>query len=382
MSDIYLNGGSKKIILNGTTYFASGGGGGSTPTLITKTITENGTYSAEDDSADGYSEVTVDVSGVEIETITQTEYDALTQEEKENGTVYLIEAVSSVLDMSDATINRQNSGIAISLSSGSVSTTRPTSGSQIGCNVSKGIDLTNIDSITFDTYTDTAYGDGDADNDLRLLSVSVGTSALTNSYVLYTSHPAQMRSYAKANAVWLNERLDVSNLIGTYYFNINANGWNMSIRNIELNSNDAKLMYLDEEYTKKNLKQHGVNYEWYSNQDETLVVRLKLSDGSFRWYFNGVYVPTSPFLSIPGNLSSFIKNGVIVGCKKHELDSYRNDPMVGFYSNTLRVWTQGLGGNASGKIWAIMESSDTGSNTYPDQCYHAWEEPSFDPING
>lgn len=33
-------------------------------TLITKTITENGTYSAEDDDADGYSEVTVNVSGV------------------------------------------------------------------------------------------------------------------------------------------------------------------------------------------------------------------------------------------------------------------------------------------------------------------------------
>lgn len=32
-------------------------------TLITKTITENGTYSAEDDDADGYSEVTVNVSG-------------------------------------------------------------------------------------------------------------------------------------------------------------------------------------------------------------------------------------------------------------------------------------------------------------------------------
>lgn len=63
MSDIYLSGASKKIILNGTTYFASGGGG-STPTLITKTITENGTYSAEDDSADGYSEVTVNVPTV------------------------------------------------------------------------------------------------------------------------------------------------------------------------------------------------------------------------------------------------------------------------------------------------------------------------------
>lgn len=38
------------------------GGGGSTPTLVTKQITENGTYTAADDNADGYSEVTVNVN--------------------------------------------------------------------------------------------------------------------------------------------------------------------------------------------------------------------------------------------------------------------------------------------------------------------------------
>ena len=37
------------------------GGGGSEPTLITKNITENDTYSAADDGADGYSSVTVNV---------------------------------------------------------------------------------------------------------------------------------------------------------------------------------------------------------------------------------------------------------------------------------------------------------------------------------
>ena len=40
-----------------------GGGGGSTPTLIAKSITQNGTYLAQDDNADGYSEVSVDVEG-------------------------------------------------------------------------------------------------------------------------------------------------------------------------------------------------------------------------------------------------------------------------------------------------------------------------------
>lgn len=39
----------------------TGSGGGGDATLITKTITANGTYSAEDDDADGYSEVTVNV---------------------------------------------------------------------------------------------------------------------------------------------------------------------------------------------------------------------------------------------------------------------------------------------------------------------------------
>ena len=34
---------------------------GTAPTLITKQITENGTYTAADDNADGYSEVTVNV---------------------------------------------------------------------------------------------------------------------------------------------------------------------------------------------------------------------------------------------------------------------------------------------------------------------------------
>lgn len=37
--------------------------GGAVPVLIEKTISENGTYNAADDDADGYSSVTVDVSG-------------------------------------------------------------------------------------------------------------------------------------------------------------------------------------------------------------------------------------------------------------------------------------------------------------------------------
>ena len=50
-------------------------GGGGTPTLITKTITENGTYSASDDNADGYSQVTVAVEGFKKKSIANTPTD-------------------------------------------------------------------------------------------------------------------------------------------------------------------------------------------------------------------------------------------------------------------------------------------------------------------
>lgn len=40
-----------------------GGDGGVSPTLITRSITENGAYNASSDNADGYSQVTVNVSG-------------------------------------------------------------------------------------------------------------------------------------------------------------------------------------------------------------------------------------------------------------------------------------------------------------------------------
>ena len=46
--------------------------GGSQPVLVTKTITQNGTYNASSDSADGYSQVTVNVSGSQPVLITKT----------------------------------------------------------------------------------------------------------------------------------------------------------------------------------------------------------------------------------------------------------------------------------------------------------------------
>ena len=54
-----LNGSPKKLILNGKQYL----GIMPSASLTTKNITANGTYNASSDNADGYSSVTVNVSG-------------------------------------------------------------------------------------------------------------------------------------------------------------------------------------------------------------------------------------------------------------------------------------------------------------------------------
>lgn len=62
-----------------------GSNGGSTPTLITKNINANGIYNAQDDNADGYSSVNVNVSGGgggNCTINTQAQWDALTFAQK------------------------------------------------------------------------------------------------------------------------------------------------------------------------------------------------------------------------------------------------------------------------------------------------------------
>ena len=68
---------------------------GGEPIMATKSITADGTYYASSDGVDGYSEVIVDVTG-KVETITQNNYDALSQAEKLNGNAYVIENDSKI----------------------------------------------------------------------------------------------------------------------------------------------------------------------------------------------------------------------------------------------------------------------------------------------
>lgn len=116
------------------------------------------------------------------------------------------------------------------------------------------------------------------------------------------------------------------------------------------------------------------NYNWYYNDDKTLIVRESKADGSFRWYFNNVYIPdSSPFLAIPSNLTRFDPGnvgveGVVSG------NQTISTGVVGFYNSTIRLWNEGLTYNQYGYAKAILESTDSGISRYNE---HTWEDPNI-----
>lgn len=142
-------------------------------------------------------------------------------------------------------------------------------------------------------------------------------------------------------------------------------------------------------YTDPPLEVKNPNYNWWTNADETIIVREDTSDTShktYRWYFKD-FEFTDYYMPIPSELARFVPSSD-VGCCGWCADWYDPDEhpdrepncVVGFYGNTIRMWTIGLGSNMIGTCnMCIIESTD---NSISDQVYHGWIEPTFDPING
>lgn len=248
MSDIYLSGGSKKIILNGTTYFASGGGG-YTPTLITKTITENGTYSAEDDNADGYSEVTVEVP-TGCPTITMTDYNNLTPEQKANGDYYISDYSASITRDFPYTAS---SIVAVAKKEGSMSISQNTSnkslstiwngGGNIGLDVryKVPIDFTDITELKYNLSLGACYGNGSQAKKSAWYYVVAIVSESSVEQTSYFSGDStnfeKSKKYSLSNQSYSAESINVSSLTGEHYLVVVAHGWNSTISNIQLKCN-------------------------------------------------------------------------------------------------------------------------------------------------
>jgi hypothetical protein len=147
------------------------------------------------------------------------------------------------------------------------------------------------------------------------------------------------------------------------------------------------------------------NYEWWANEDKTIVIRRKLFDSNnnyysisecpYRIYFNWFDINTAsgpfqtlmnpPFIyaKVNGNARQMFaptNSQVYADCDQSDYGGAADaHGYIGFYNGTIRGWAVGLGYNQVGKYRAIYES------TYPSGAVDnptPWEEPTFDPING
>ena len=164
-------------------------------------------------------------------------------------------------------------------------------------------------------------------------------------------------------------------------------------------------------------------YNWYYNEDKTLVVREKISDGSFRWYFNGYVEAGTPLPEtdtnhwIPSVLARFFiqqssmpltvtdSRGRNWTCNTVKVQSacsiktsggtYVNGQANLIVGSTYHAQARGYNEYSTnlqaGTIRAIIESTDIGNwdlagsqanGTAYKNVSHEWEEPTFDPYNG
>lgn len=221
-------------------------------TIVSKTITENGVYNANDDNADGYSPVTVAVSTI-INT-TQSDYDNLSTSEKMNGNVYNIPKVSTAKDMTSVQSYRESS---MSVTSDADSTEIVWDGNNnIGANFyyTVPVDVTDLDYIEYDLTLGSCYGGGSTViYDRWSFVVGVTQSVPFTGTVSDYSNISFLtfNKYTHSNQTLTTERLDVSALTGQVYLTVYCPGWNAEISNVMLVNNLDKLYYLGGEYVKE-----------------------------------------------------------------------------------------------------------------------------------
>lgn len=183
--------------------------------LIEKTITENGTYSAEDDGYVGYLNVDVNVEG--------------------GGS-------SRIIDMNNVDASVQGSMKYVDCLD-SISTLYST-GDAIGCSIhcTDAIDVTNADKIVFRLKTGPCYGHNNANVEQQTTERFKALVGIVSSWTGITylvdaaSSLLASKKFDYTNTVYTSTDcyLDVSSITGDVYIGIDAHGWNATLEEIRL----------------------------------------------------------------------------------------------------------------------------------------------------
>lgn len=144
-------------------------GGGSSPTLVTKTITLNGTYDPDDDNADGYSGVTVNVQGGAAMSEVANQYG--TEVVITSGTAPAATSHTIYFEFDDETSATITAYYDSTFISNAITATTPTTYD------SKTVTLAQLDGVTWYSYSP---------SDIPIGVQLIDYSAVTNGYGIYS----------------------------------------------------------------------------------------------------------------------------------------------------------------------------------------------------
>lgn len=194
------------------------------------------------------------------------DYNALTTDQKNDGTIRFIPAgsgggVTTPYDMSSISSSYVQGEMRLTATSSTETTVEYISGQQIGCNWNypTPIDVTNISTIHFKATNGSCYGGGTQAQQANWhLQIGLTASAIGNQALNITASDSRWAAVADmplANHVY-EESIDVSELTGSYYLLVVAHGWNTVIEDITLDTGGAypsQIKYMSKTYGESNL---------------------------------------------------------------------------------------------------------------------------------
>lgn len=187
--------------------------------------------------------------------ITASDYNELTTEQKNDGTLYLINGTSGItVPIENISIGKyiENTYVcqtAVSQDGKSI-ISEWYGGSNIGNDfwLLDKIDVTNYTYIKYDLELGTCYGTSSAN---WYYTVGLMPSVPNDWYYAGDSRYVVKKSYTNQNISYTDETLDVSSLTGEYYIIVVAHGWNATLDNIRLISEDVqpnRIYFMDAEF--------------------------------------------------------------------------------------------------------------------------------------
>lgn len=231
---------NKYLKSDGTWATVSGGGGGSTITITPSLVSGIKVADYNIDGTDGSL-----FAPISADDMTLSEYNALTTEQKNDGTIRFITKSGEVdVDMSAVSIYNQ-SNITVTATSASVTTSWNGTANNLNCVYYIAMDLTNVNTIKYNVSTTTSFSRTSGNR----LFVGFASSAPTSTSWNVSGYEISNIEDTNNSGV-LHRTLDVSEYTGTHYFVVKANGWNSTVGAVQMVSNDnpTQIKYMSETY--------------------------------------------------------------------------------------------------------------------------------------